>query len=62
MNIIAVDDEALALGYMLKILKEAAPGSRFKGFEDPFAALDSLTDNPVDISFLYFEMYVLNGI
>ena len=30
MNIIAVDDEALALGYMLKILKEAAPGSRFK--------------------------------
>lgn len=62
MNIIAVDDEALALGYMLKILKEAAPGSRFKGFEDPFAALDYLRENPVDIAFLDIEMYGLNGI
>ena len=62
MNIIAVDDESLAQGYMLKILKEAAPGSRFKGFEDPVAALDYLRENPVDIAFLDIEMYGLNGI
>lgn len=62
MNIIAVDDEALALGYMLKILKEAVPGGSFKGFEDPFAALDYLRENPADIAFLDIEMYGLNGI
>lgn len=62
MNIIAVDDETLALGYMLKILKAAAPGNNFKGFEDPFSALDYLRENPVDIAFLDIEMYGLNGI
>ncbi|WP_195269485.1 response regulator [Eubacterium sp. 1001713B170207_170306_E7] len=62
MNIIAVDDEALALGYMLKILKEAVPGSHLKGFDDPFAALDYLKDHPADIAFLDIEMYGLNGI
>ena len=62
MNIIAVDDETLALGYMLKILKAAAPGNNFKGFEDPFFALDYLRENPVDIAFLDIEMYGLNGI
>lgn len=62
MNIIAVDDEALALGYMLKILKEAAPESHLEGFENPFDALDYLREHPVDIAFLDIEMYGLNGI
>lgn len=62
MNLIAVDDEALALGYIVKILKELHPKSKVTGFDDPSDALDYAKNNPIDIAFLDIEMYGMTGI
>lgn len=62
MNIIAVDDEELALSYTIKLLRELLPQSCITGFDDPSAALDFARGNPVDIAFLDIEMYGMTGI
>ena len=38
MNIIAVDDEELALAYLIRILGEAEPECEIQPFLDPFDA------------------------
>lgn len=62
MNIIAVDDEELALAYLVRILGEAEPECEIQPFLDPFDALQYVKSHPVDLAFLDVEMYGLDGI
>lgn len=62
MNIIVVDDEELALGYLVRILGEVQPDFRIQAFPDPYSALDYVRQFQVDLAFLDVEMYDMNGI
>lgn len=62
MNIIAVDDERLALENLLSVLQKVVPDSQIKGFNDPEDVLEYIKKNPCDIAFLDIEMYGMSGI
>lgn len=62
MNIIAVDDESLALEGVLNGLKKAVPGAAVRGFRDPSEALEDTENEPADVAFLDIEMREISGI
>ncbi len=62
MNIIAVDDETLALDHLTGLLRKASAGSTVQGFSDSFEALRYLEEHAADLVFLDIEMCGMNGI
>ncbi len=56
-----VDDEALALKRLARLLRETARVEIAGTSTDPLEALESLTEHAVDVIFLDIEMPVLNG-
>lgn len=62
MNIIAVDDEALALRTLIKAIKKADYTANVTGFESPEEALQYAEKNKVDVAFLDIEMAEMNGL
>lgn len=62
MNIIAVDDEPLALSSLVKQLKIVFPDQEIREFTNPATALDVMQKTPADIAFLDVEMGDLNGL
>lgn len=62
MNMIAVDDERLALKALTAAIKEAAPGSEVKEFLCAEDALEYAEENPVDVAFLDVEMADISGV
>lgn len=62
MNIIAVDDEPLALASLVRQLKNVFPSQPILEFYSPAVALEAMQTTPVDIAFLDVEMCDLNGI
>lgn len=62
MNIIAVDDEPLALASLLKQLEAVFPEHIVRGFSSPSEALNTMCETPVDIAFLDVEMSGMSGL
>lgn len=63
MNLIAVDDERLALKNLLSKLKKVQPQAEIRGFTSPQTALAEIQNGfQPDIAFLDIEMYGMNGI
>ena len=63
MNLIAVDDERLALENLLSKLKKVQPQAEIRGFTSPMTALAEIQNGfQPDIAFLDIEMYGMNGI
>jgi two-component SAPR family response regulator len=62
MNIIALDDENLALEGILSQIRKVTPGAEINGFLLVEPAIDYARNNKVDVAFLDIEMYDINGI
>lgn len=63
MNMIAVDDEQLALDNLVGKLKKVRPNAEIRGFTDPRTALTEIENGfRPDVAFLDIEMYGMNGI
>lgn len=62
MNIIAVDDEELALESLLDAIRQAAPEAEVRGFAYPEDALAFADSHPCAVAFLDIEMAELNGV
>lgn len=62
MNIIAVDDEMLALGELESAIMEVVPGSVVNGFSNASAALEYAGQNCVDVAFLDVELPGMSGL
>lgn len=62
MNIIAVDDEPLALNDLIRSLKGLYPSCEPLSFATPRAALEHASSHPVDIAFLDIEMPGMSGL
>jgi Response regulator containing CheY-like receiver and SARP domains len=62
MNILAIDDNVLALEELISSIKEACPGDEVHGFSKPSELLDFAKENACDIAFLDIEMWGMNGI
>ncbi|SES30648.1 response regulator [Salisediminibacterium halotolerans] len=61
MNILLVDDEELALGYMENLLLRTEEAANVYKFSDPMQAKKIIEFNHVDVLFLDIEMAELNG-
>jgi len=62
MNILAIDDNVLALEELVSSIKEACPDDDIHGFSKPSELLDYAKENVCDIAFLDIEMWGMNGI
>lgn len=62
MNIIAVDDERLALESLLNAIQKAVPDGVLHGFRSPEKALEYMKAASCDVAFLDIEMRGMNGI
>lgn len=62
MNIIAVDDEELALEGLLDAIRQAAPEAEVHGFSYPEDALAFADGHPCAVAFLDVEMAELDGV
>lgn len=62
MNIIAVDDEELALEGLLDAIRQAAPEAAVYGFSDAQDALAFSDGHPCAVAFLDVEMAELDGV
>lgn len=62
MNIIAVDDERLALKSIIDILINLKEHPEVKGFQSASEAIEFAKSNKVDVAFLDVEMASINGI
>jgi len=62
MNILAIDDNVLALEELVSSIKEACPDDDIHGFSKPSELLDFAKENVCDIAFLDIEMWGMNGI
>ncbi|MEG1778005.1 MAG: response regulator, partial [Angelakisella sp.] len=62
MNIIAVDDERLALQMLVSTINEVLPAAKVHAFAAGKDALDFACDNTVDIAFLDIELYDIQGV
>ncbi len=62
MNIIAVDDEKIALEGLLGIIHEVVPEAQIRGFRNAMEAREYVTENHVDVAFLDIEMRDMDGI
>lgn len=61
MNILAVDDEQLALSELIQTIRQAAPDARITGCRSAQAALEAAEEQPPDIAFLDIEMRGMSG-
>jgi len=62
MNILAIDDNVLALEELVSSIKEACPDDEVNSFSKPSELLDFAKENLCDIAFLDIEMWGMNGI
>jgi len=62
MNILAIDDNVLALEELVSSIKEACPDDEIHSFSKPSELLDYAKENECDIAFLDIEMWGMNGI
>lgn len=62
MNILAVDDEALALGDLRAAIQKALPANTPACFQSPELALDYAREHPVDVAFLDVDMPEISGL
>lgn len=62
MNIIAVDDEKIALEVLLSAIEKAEPRARAECFRNSVTALEFVEKNPCEIAFLDIEMREMNGV
>lgn len=63
MNLIAVDDERLALENLISKLRKIQPLAVIRGFQHPQVALTEIQNGfQPDVAFLDVEMYGMNGI
>jgi len=62
MNILAIDDNVLALEELVSSIKEACPNDEIHSFSKPSELLDFAKETPCDIAFLDIEMWGMNGI
>lgn len=62
MNIIAVDDEAIALKGLISSIQKVVPRAKIFGFERGADALAFTEQNPCDVAFLDIQMSGINGL
>ncbi len=62
MHIIAVDDEPLALGLLVRSIQEACPGARVSQFQSSQDALRFLESTRCDVAFLDIRMRGIDGL
>jgi len=62
MNILAIDDNVLALEELVSAVKETCPFDDVHGFSKPSELLDFAKEKKCDIAFLDIEMWGMNGI
>lgn len=62
MNIIAVDDEILALKMIVSAVKKAVPKANVNSFLDIEEAIDFARKTPIQIAFLDINMLVMTGL
>lgn len=62
MNIIAVDDEKLALEGVITAINKAKPDAKVQGFRHGIDAINHIENNSCDVAFLDIEMREINGI
>jgi two-component SAPR family response regulator len=62
MNILAIDDNVLALEELVSSIKEACPDDEVYSFSKPSELLDFANNNVCAIAFLDIEMWGMNGI
>lgn len=62
MNIIAVDDEKLALETLVDSIEKSAAEARVHGFRDPVRARDFVRENGCEIAFLDIKMRGMTGL
>jgi len=62
MNILAIDDNVLALEELVSSIKEACPNDQVHSFSKPSELLDFAKKNICGIAFLDIEMWGINGI
>ena len=62
MNILAIDDNVLALEELVSSINEACPSDSVCSFSRPSELLDYAKENACDIAFLDIEMWGMNGI
>jgi len=62
MNILAIDDNVLALEELVSAIKETCPNDDVHGFSKPSELLEFAKENVCGIAFLDIEMWGMNGI
>ena len=62
MRIIAVDDEPLALGLLVRSIQEACPAAQISHFQSAQEALQFLKSNRCDVAFLDIHMRGMDGL
>lgn len=62
MNIIALDDERIALAVLQKAIRTAVPDAELHTFSAPDAAMKYVAANPCDVAFLDIMMGGSNGV
>ena len=62
MNILAADDERMALESLVAAIEEAAPDAAVQGFRKSREALEYAQENHCDVAFLDIEMRGMNGL
>ena len=62
MQIIAVDDEKMALERLVSTIGEVQPDAKITGFRSPKEALCYVAQNPSSVAFLDIEMREMDGI
>jgi two-component SAPR family response regulator len=62
MHIIAVDDEPLALGLLVRSIQEACPSAQISQFQSSAEALHTLEHIRCDVAFLDIHMRGVNGL
>lgn len=62
MNILATDDERMALESLIAAIEVAAPDAEIQGFRKSREALEYARENHCDVAFLDIEMRGMNGL
>lgn len=62
MKILAADDERLALGRLVRCIRNVAPEADVYAFDDPFELLKFSKDHPCEVAFLDVRMIGMTGV